>query len=66
MTIRKSSDMRSEQVKARVRGDQQVTCVALLSLHNPVARAARALVGRYTVSEATVRILSRARTDILV
>ena len=38
----------------------------LLSLHDPVARAARALAGRYTASEATatVRILSHARAQI--
>ena len=40
----------------------------LLSLHNPVARAARALAGRYTVRERGDRpnFEPRARTDILV
>ena len=36
---------------------------SLLSLHNPVARAARALAGRYTGDRPN---LSRARRDILV
>ena len=46
--------------------DRRLLCEHLLSLHNPVVRAARALAGRYTERGDRPNFEPRARTDILV